>query len=689
MAGKMRIMPERITLKRILSQYIKRIWRWINFNIRNETVANGGIALAIGLASGIGVWAFKYLIELANTFFFTDLGGWLNKWGGWTVILLPVLGGLIVGLLVQFGVGQERHHGVAGIMEAVALAGGRLRYKRMPIKAIASALSIGSGASVGPEDPSVQIGANIGSFFGSRLRFSEERVRTLVAAGSAAGIAAAFNAPIAGVFFAVEIILGELSGGAIGIVLIAAVVSAVFTQAVSGVQPAFVVPTYSLKSVWELPFYLVLGLLAGPVSALYIRLLYWTQDIFNKLNLPRWGKTTLAGLIVGLIGIFLPQIFGIGYKTIEQILAGAPFSIGFLIVVMIFKLIMTPVSIAGGFMGGVFAPALFIGATLGGAFGLLADQVFPSLPLAPHAFATVGMAAMLAGAVRAPFTAILLLFEMTNDYRIILPLMFSVAISLVTSQGLLKDSIYSLGLARKGIRLERGRDVDILESISVAEVMDTTFPSVLDRLTIQEAADALADSHHHGMPVVNSDHELVGILTLQDIDQAIASGNHPDNLVAEICTQDVKFTFPEESLGQAMRLMGTSGFGRLPVVERENPKHLLGVLRRSDLVRAYDIGLRKRTQVRHRKNIARLDAITDDSVRVHEIVVQQGAPCAGKTIREAGWPKSSIISSVRRGQKVLVPNGNTMIFAGDTLVIVVEPQEQAEIIRLCQPEQKV
>ena len=255
--------------------WIKRVWRLASQNwYHNETLLNGGGAIAIGLASGIGVWVFKYLIDLANKFFFTNLSGWLGTWGKWTIALPPVLGGLMVGLLVHFRVRQERHHGVAGIMEAVALAGGRLRYRRMPIKAITAALSIGSGASIGPEDPSVQIGANLGSFFGAKFQFSEDRVRTLVAAGAAAGIAAAFNAPIAGVFFAVEIILGEISSGAIGIVLVAAVASAVFTQAVSGVQPAFSVPAYTMNSVWELPFYLALGLLAGPVSALYIRLIY-------------------------------------------------------------------------------------------------------------------------------------------------------------------------------------------------------------------------------------------------------------------------------------------------------------------------------------------------------------------------------------------------------------------------------
>lgn len=247
--------------------------RWLERLQSSESVIQGGIALVVGLASGVGVWLFKLLIDLANQFMFGKLGTFLSQWGGWTVMLLPALGGLVVGLIVHFFIGEERHHGVAGIMEAVALAGGRLRYKRMPAKAVGAAISIGSGASVGPEDPSVQIGANLGSLFGQWLHLSDERVRALVAAGAASGIAAAFNAPIAGVFFALEIILGEISGNTLGVVVLSAVVSSVFTQAVAGPEPAFHVPAYAFNSAVELPFYLVLGLLAGPISALYVRLL--------------------------------------------------------------------------------------------------------------------------------------------------------------------------------------------------------------------------------------------------------------------------------------------------------------------------------------------------------------------------------------------------------------------------------
>lgn len=327
----------------------------------SEAVVLGGAALLVGLTSGAGVWLFKRLIDLAHWLAFDTLGASLSPWGAWTIVLAPVLGGLCVGLIAYFLIGEERHHGVAGIMESVALAGGRLRYTRIPAKAAASAISIGAGASVGPEDPSVQIGANLGSFFGQRLKLSDERVRSLVAAGAAGGIAAAFNAPIAGVFFAQEIILGEFSGNTLGVVVMASVISAVFTQAVSGSQPAFPVPAYAFNSAWELPLYVGLGLLAGPISALYIRALFWMQDLFHHWPAPRWVKPAVAGLGVGLVGIFLPQLFGVGYDTIGSILTGQMPAIQLLLILLIAKLVLTPLSIGADFRAVCLRPRCFWG----------------------------------------------------------------------------------------------------------------------------------------------------------------------------------------------------------------------------------------------------------------------------------------------------------------------------------------
>jgi CIC family chloride channel protein len=566
-------------------------------------------------------------------------------------------------------------------MEAVALAGGRLRYQRAPVKVVAAALSIGAGASVGPEDPSVQIGANLGSMLGQVLRLSDDGVRALVAAGAAAGIAAAFNAPIAGVFFSLELILGELSGSSLSIVVLAAVISAVVTQALSGPQPAFAVPAYQFKSAAELPLYLLLGLLAGPVAALYTRSLYAAQDAFHAWSAPRWIKPAAAGLIVGLVGLFLPQIQGVGYDSIGKILNAQPFGLGLLLALLAAKLLMTAVSIGGGFPGGVFAPSIFLGAALGAAFGLVAGQLFPGLGLRPQAFAMVGMAAVLAGTVHAPLTAIILLFEMTNDYRIILPLMFAVMVSLVLSQALERHSVYGLGLSRKGVHLQRGRDVRVLEGITAGEVMQPANASLHETDTLQAAADTLFQSRHHGLPVLNAAGDLVGIITLQDLDRAQADGNFQNQTVGDVATRELVVAHPDDTMDLALQRMSVRDLGRMPVVDRDNPRRLLGILRRTDIVRAYDLALTRRVMTRHQAQQIRLGAYA--GVNVEELRIEPGAACIGKPVKAITWPDDSILVTLRRGRQVIIPHGDTVLQAGDVLVVAAEGDARDEVKRIC------
>ena len=654
---------------------------WFSSRLPSESLTLAGVGIVLGLLAGVGVWLFKRLIDLIAIFAHQDLGAFLARFGTWTLFVVPVLGGLIVGLLMYFLVGEERHHGVAGIMEAVALAGGRLRYRRVPIKVVAAALSIGAGASVGPEDPSVQVGANLGSMLGQLMHLSDGGVRSLVAGGAAAGIAAAFNAPIAGVFFALELILGELSGASLGIVVLAAVISAVVTQALSGPQPAFAVPAYQFKSAAELPLYLGLGVLAGPVAALYTRALYAVQDVFHAWAAPRWIKPAAAGLIVGLVGLFLPQILGVGYETIGGILNAEPFSLTLLLALVAGKLLMTAVSIGGGFPGGVFAPSIFLGAALGGAYGLAVRQLLPGLNITPQAFAMVGMAAVLAGTVHAPLTAIILLFEMTNDYRIILPLMFAVMVSLVLSEALEKHSVYGLGLYRKGVRLQRGRDVRVLEGITAGEVMRPEEHYLLDTDSLQTAADTLFETHHHGLPVLNTSGDLAGIITLQDLDRAQADGDFQNQTVGDVATRELVVAYPDETMDQALQRMSIRDLGRMPVVERDNPRHLLGMLRRTDIVRAYDLALTRRVMTRHRAQQIRLGTYT--GVTVEELRIEPGSTCAGKPVKASPWPYDSILVTLRRGRQVMIPHGDTVLKEGDVLVAAAEGEALDQLRRIC------
>jgi len=662
--------------------------RWFNRWQPPDMAVLVGSGLLVGLGGAIGVWLFKKLIDWAHWIFYGLPGGTLER-AGWLAALMPMLGGLVVGLLVYFFIGPERHHGVAGIMESAALAGGRLRYKRIPAKTVAAALSIGSGASVGPEDPSVQIGANLGSMLGQWLRLSDERMRSLVAAGAASGIAAAFNAPIAGVFFALEIILGEISGNAFSIVVLAAVVSAAFTRAVAGSEPAFHVPAYSLGSPWELPLYLGLGLLAGSAAAVYIRLLYRAQDIFHSLeDIPGWLKPAIAGLVVGLVGLFLPQVLGVGYDAIGAILNGETTAFWLLLALMVAKLILTPVSIGGGFPGGVFAPSLFIGAALGAAYGVLLQGLNLGLPIIPGAFAMVGMAAVLAGAVHAPLTAVILLFEMTNDYRIILPLMFAVVVSMVFSQRLVHDSVYTLGLARKGIRLERGRDVEVLETITVGEVMQPAPLTLAETDSVDRAAEVLAETRHHGLPVLNGAGNLLGIVTNQDVAR-VQDQDTAALTVTDICVRDLLTTYPDETIGTALRRMAGRDIGRMPVVARGEPQQMVGWLRRSDLLRAYEIALTRRVARRHRIQQVQLGALSGEKTRVIEVAVEPGAPCDGKLVKDIPWPRTCILASVRQKGSVSIPHGHTLLQAGNVLVAVVEGNGEERVRGLCRAPERV
>lgn len=645
-----------------------------------EPAVLGGAALLVGLTSGVGIWLFKEAIRLVE-----EGAGWLRQaplgaLGPAGVVVVLVVGGLVVGFIRQRWIGVERHHGVAGVMEAAALAGGRLRYGRIPAKSVAAALSIGCGASVGPEDPSVQIGANLGSMFGQWLHLSDDRVRTLTAAGAAGGIAAAFNAPIAGVFFALEIILGELGASAFGVVALASVISSVFTQAVSGAQPAFRVPPYAFNSAWELPLYLGLGLLAGPVAAGYIRLIYAAQDLFHVWRAPEWLKPAAAGLVVGSVALFLPQVLGVGYATIEGILGGELLAPALLLSLLVARLWLTPLSLGGGFQGGVFAPALFLGATLGAAWGGAAGRLFPSLALSPPAFALVGMAAVLAGTVRAPLTAIILLFEMTNDYHIILPLMFATAVSLYVARRLQRDSVYEFGLARRGVRLERGRDVEVLEGITVGEVMEPDTPVLNEMQPIAEAGRWLMQTRRHGLPVVNTAGALSGIFTVQDLERAQSVGA-ADKRVGDFCTRLLLTAYPDETIGVALRRMATRDIGRLPVVARDDPQRLLGVLRRTDLVRAYEIALARRAALRHQAHAVRLGA--SSGVEVVEITVETGAPCAYQPISQVRWPRQAVLASIRRGRQLIIPHGDTVLQPGDVVMAVVEEAVGVELIQLC------
>lgn len=642
------------------------------------------LAVGVGVGSGVSIWLFRMAIEGFHVVFFDLFAQQIAPvFGSLRYVVVLVIVGLVVRWLMDRFIGTERHGGVAGIIEAVALGGGRLRFARMPIKAVASALSIGGGASVGPEAPSVQIGANLGSLLGQMLNLSEQRVRLLVAAGAASAVAAAFRAPLAGVFFALEVILNrDFNLNSFGVVVLASVVSSAVTASIETGGAELALRNYHLGSPLELPLYVVLGLVLAPVSAFFIRLIVWQHDFWHKY-LHGWYRTALAGALVGIAAIWLPQIMGDGKHFMNEVLNApdAEFTIALLLVLSFVKLVMTTVSIAGGFVGGTFAPSLFVGIMFGGAFGRALHLLIPGDGIsAPQAYAVAGMAGVLAGVVRSPVTAILLVFELTNDYRLILPIMLTTVVCLYFTERLQPDSLEHLELARKGIRLEHGQEIDIMQHIPVRSAMSSPAPTIAEQASLVDLRDELRRQHTRSLCVVDDAGGLVGIVTLTDLQRAYEHNSSADLTVADICTRQVITVQTDDVLWTAIRNMGARDVGRLPVIEAGGA--LAGMLSRGDIMRAYNSAIARRLENQHAAEQVRLNTLT--GAHVLEVRVKPDTDIAGKSIADLHLPSECVIASIKRRGKLIVPHGSTELHAGDVVTLVAAPEVEADIVAMFQ-----
>jgi chloride channel protein, CIC family len=633
----------------------------------SETLVMVTFAIVVGIGGGLGTIVFVRMIAFFNNVFFG--GGKLLGLPGTTyVILLPILGGLIVGPLVHFVAPEAKGHGVPEVLTAIATKGGRIRPVVVLVKALGSAITIGSGGSVGREGPIVQIGAALGSTIGQWFRLSERRVINLVASGAAAGIAATFNAPIAGVMFALEVILGDFGFQNLTTMVVAAVTASVVSRSVLGNSPAFTVPAYTLNSPWELPLYLGLGIVAGFGAMAFVKALYFMEDVFDHWKFPPYLKPAVGGLGLGILGFFVPRVFGTGFDTISNTLMGH-LGLGLLAILIVGKIMATVLTLGSGASGGVFAPALFIGAVLGGAFGLIAQLVFPGLPASSGAYAMVGMAAVFAGAARAPITAVIILFEMTQDYRIILPLMIATVVSTIIAQEIEPESIYTLKLKLRGIDLRAKREENFLRSISVKEAMTSIedASAVTRETSLVELGNLFQETGHHGFIVLDDQNELYGIVTLSDLEQAIVN-QKTDAEVGDICTRNVITAYPDEMLDDALRHFGTLDMGRIPVVDRINPKRVLGTLRRSDIINALSNALVGKHERSHHIDRLRMETIIGSGLS--EIYIHKEDAANGKYLSEIHLPEDCVIASIQRGRQVVVPRGHTQLLAGDRLIVL-------------------
>lgn len=559
------------------------------------------VAVIIGVAGGFGAIFFRFAIRFFQGLFF---GSWhytldyVLQLPWYIKLSAPAVGGLIVGPIVFYFAREAKGHGVPEVMESIVMQSGAIHPRVMIAKVTASAVCIGSGGSVGREGPIVQIGSAIGSAIGQVLKVTGSRLRTLVACGTAAGIAGTFNAPIAGALFAMEIILSDFGISQFSPIVISSVSATVISRHFLGDFPAFVIPQYQLVSVFEMIPYAILGVLAAFLALGFINLLYRTEDLFEALRLPNFLKPALGGLCIGAMAIYFPHIFGVGYETIDLALQSSLTWYSLLLFIGL-KLIATSITIGSGGSGGIFAPSLFLGASLGGFVGTVVHNLAPASTASPGAYALVGMGAVAAGAMHAPITSILIIFELTDDYRIILPLMIACIISVLITTRLKKDSIYTLKLSRRGLNLFRGQEVNVLQSLKVSQVMNTDYEQISLDTPFLKIMDLTVRSSHTDFFVVDKDERLLGAISINEVRKVLYESESLESIVVayDILTPIQHYFTPDDTLDIIMKAFSELNIDELPVVNNESEKKLVGTISKNSVIEAYNSEMLKRDTV--------------------------------------------------------------------------------------------
>jgi chloride channel protein, CIC family len=645
------------------------------------------IAIIIGVLAGFSAIGIRAMIKFFSDISFPGTGNLLENilrtpW--YLILIIPVIGGLIVGPIIYYMAPEAKGHGVPEVMQAILLKGGQIRGRVAVVKAVASAISIGTGGSVGREGPIIQIGSSLGSVVGQFLRVSSKRLKTLVGCGAAAGIAAAFNAPIAGALFAVEIVLMDFAVAQFSPIVISSVMATVISHTFEGNFVAFIVPKYQLASPVEIGFYFVLGAASGLVAFLFIKSLYWFEDLFdNRINMPEWLKPALGGIGIGAIALLFPEVMGVGYDTINIALYGQMMWY-FALALIFMKILATSLTLGSGGSGGIFAPSLFMGAMLGYFFGSFVHATFPDITASPGAYALVAMGGLVAGTTRAPITAIIIVFELTNDYHIILPLMITCIISMILSSKLSRESIYTLKLVLRNIGLKEGMETNVMESIYVKDVYKKEFDSINVTDNFSQIVNRIIRGKEADFPVVDSEGHLNGMISIHDIKDYLYEKESLQNLLiaGDIANPYFESVSPEENCQVALDKLKKYSFNGLPVVNSSDSDKMIGVIWRKDIQNAYDREIEKRELT---SNLASLITMKDEEPMVHFMegysIIEISPPNTfiGKSIRELNIRKEfgvdvlSVKTKLKKGEKITaIPSPEYVIKTDDTLIIAGE-----------------
>jgi CIC family chloride channel protein len=657
------------------------------------------VATIVGLGGGLGAVAFRRLIQLVNHIAWHEgpiTLGHLAALPVWWKLAAPAAGGALVGLIIHFFAREAKGHGVPEVMEAVVLQGGRIRPRVVLAKLAASGICIGSGGSVGREGPIVQIGSAIGSTLGQWLKIDERQLRTLVGCGAAAGIAATFNAPVAGALFALEIIVGDFGLTQFSPIVISSVAATVVSRHYLGDNPAFTVPVYSLVHWTELFAYAGLGILAGLAALAFIRSLYATEDLFDGVRAPLPVKSMIGGAIIGLIGTQAPHVFGVGYEAITDALTGDVIW-QFMLILVVLKIVAVSVTIGSGGSGGIFAPSLFIGAMLGGAVGTVVHLTWPTSAAGTGAYALVGMGAVVAAATHAPITAILIIFEMTGDYKIILPLMISCIIATLLATRLQHASIYTMKLLRRGVDVDRGRAVNVLQHVEVHEVMRSDPVTVAPGDHLLALIAKLIDHPGSTLFVTGKDGELEGVISVDGIRPLLSDPTALEELIiAEDLMVEAEFprVSPTDSLADVMRML-VAYRGEVPVLENG---HLAGVIWPEDVIARYNTEVFKRDMAGSMVSAVGQKGGIGSVPAAHDSVIAEisaPGPFVGKTIRELnirqdfGASVLMIKRTTGTGDHTLeTAPGPDYTFRYGDVMLVLAPSDQLRCLRRGVPRSK-
>jgi CIC family chloride channel protein len=599
------------------------------------------IAIIIGVLAGFSAIGIRAMIKFFSELSFPGTGNLLQNiiatpW--YLIIIIPIVGGIIVGPIIYYLAPEAKGHGVPEVMQAILLKGGQIRGRVAIVKALASAISIGTGGSVGREGPIIQIGSSLGSVVGQFLRVSPKRLKTLVGCGAAAGIAAAFNAPIAGALFAVEIVLMDFAVAQFSPIVISSVMATVISHTFEGNFTAFIVPKYQLASPVEIGFYFVLGAASGLVAFLFIKTLYYSEEIFdNRIKIPEYLKPALGGVGIGIIALVFPEIMGVGYDSINIALTGN--LIWYFALALIFmKILATSLTLGSGGSGGIFAPSLFMGAMLGYFFGTFVHSYFPDITASPGAYALVAMGGLVAGTTRAPITAIIIVFELTNDYRIILPLMITCIMSMIVSSKLTRESIYTLKLVLRNIGIKEGMETNVMESIFVKNVYRKEFEAINVADNFSQIVNRVIQGKVTDFPVINLNDHVIGMISIHDIKDYLYEKEALQNLLiaGDISNSNFETLSPDDSCQTALDKFRKFSYEGLPVVDKTNSGRILGVIWRRDIQDAYDREIEKRELT---SNLASLITMKEEEPMVHFM--------EGYSIIEIAPPKSFIGNSIR------------------------------------------